>query len=288
MATDDVTAVPAARSDFYVYILFRENGVPFYVGYGSGRRWLVHETAARAGEKSHRDAIIRRMQARGIAVPKIKLHEGLTKAAAKAYEVALIAAIGRAPVGPLVNLTDGGEGASNPPPDIRVKIGTAQRGRPRSSEHAAKLSASLRGRPRTPELVEMTAAANRGRTMSLEDRARRSAALIGRPHSLARRANISAAKRGRKRARALVERTAAALRGRKRPPEVGAKISAAQRGRKLSPEAIAKRTATRQRRNNWRKHTPETRAKISATKRRNRAGRVSVAQLSLPFAEAAD
>lgn len=134
---------------FYVYALFRENGVPFYIGKGQGDRWLVHEYHARATKRRDaRCSIIRRMQSAGRDVPKIKLHEGLTEATACAYEIALIAAIGRDNVGPLVNLTDGGEGKSGwvTSPETRAKIGAANRGRIRTPEAIEKTAVKLRGR----------------------------------------------------------------------------------------------------------------------------------------------
>jgi hypothetical protein len=66
---------------FYVYILFREDGRPFYVGKGSNGRSLEHEREARRGV-GRRFSIIRKMQALGLDLPKIKLHQGLTEAVA--------------------------------------------------------------------------------------------------------------------------------------------------------------------------------------------------------------
>jgi hypothetical protein len=64
MATRAVTpfirtskAVRAMLPDFYVYVLFRLDGEPFYVGKGRGRRWKFHATTA-IRELSHKAAII--------------------------------------------------------------------------------------------------------------------------------------------------------------------------------------------------------------------------------------
>jgi hypothetical protein len=130
-------------SHFYVYALFRESGVPLYIGKGCGDRWLHHEKRARNGVGGYKHEIIRGMQARGLEVIKVKLHEGLTEAVAHAYEVALIRAIGRGQAGPLVNLTDGGDGVSgfkHPP------------GKKRSPEHVAKVAAARRGKKFSPRL----------------------------------------------------------------------------------------------------------------------------------------
>lgn len=243
MATDDVTAVPAVRSDFYVYVLFRENGAPFYVGYGSGRRWLVHEIAARAGEDNHRARIIRKMQRHGIAIPKMKLHEGLTRTTAKDYEIALIAAIGREPFGPLINLTAGGDGGRDPAPSTRAKMGAAKRGRKLTAAHRAKVGA-----------------ANRGQKRSLETRAKLAAVHLGKPKSPAHCVKIGASKRGREQSAAAIAKRVAKLRGQKRSPEFRAQMSALNLGRKHTPEAVANNAAGQR----GKTLSPETRAKISA------------------------
>lgn len=133
---------------FYVYVLFRENGWPFYVGMGCGRRWLDHERSIRRGVPDgnrRKNAIISNMLAAGWAdIPKIKVAEHLTHAEAVAYEIAWISAIGRFPNGPLVNLTDGGDGTPgvDPSAETREKLSQAGRGRPKSSEHRANISAA--------------------------------------------------------------------------------------------------------------------------------------------------
>ena len=66
------------NASYYVYVLFRETGLPFYVGIGKGQRWTVHEREARTntlqrGANTHKLAIIRRTHSAGIEVPKIKI-----------------------------------------------------------------------------------------------------------------------------------------------------------------------------------------------------------------------
>ena len=99
------------RRDFYVYWLLRENGAPFWVGKGVGKRI---EISARDGGtiNSKKKAIIRRFKNKGLRVPREKLLEGLTEQEALFWEVLYIAGIGRCENGPLVNLTDGGEGTA--------------------------------------------------------------------------------------------------------------------------------------------------------------------------------
>jgi NUMOD3 motif len=228
--------------NFYVYALFRENGVPFYIGKGQGDRWLAHECQARTTKRRDpRCSIIRRMQSVGLNIPKVKLHEGLTEAAACAYEIALIAAIGRGEAGPLVNLTDGGEGKSGwtTSPETRAKIGAANRGRIRTPEVIEKTAAKLRGRKRTPEQIDKAVASRRGRKLTPEQ----------------------------------IERLVALHRGRVPTPETRAKMSAVKLGKPKSPKTRAKMSVAASNR------SPEYRAKMSisclareARRRRNARG----------------
>ena len=194
-----------ANSKFYIYVLFRETGVPFYVGKGNGRRWLEH---ARGWDRrnTHKNATVRKMLAAGHDIPMIKLHEGLTEDVAFAYEKALIAAIGRHDrgLGPLTNLTDGGDGVSG-----ALNIS-------RSAETRAKLAAVQRGRRHSAEARAKMSAAKLGNKTSL-----------GRKASVETRTKIAAAKMGNK-----------FRLGHKHTPETRAKISATKRGVRLSVKAM--------------------------------------------------
>ena len=188
-----------AAASYYIYVLFRENGTPFYVGKGKSSRWMDHEYLARTGHRGYRYNLIRDMLSRGVEIPKIKLHEELTEEIAFTYEQALIAAMGRYPVGPLLNFTNGGEGPSgrtpspkmlaifraSPSPETRIKLSEAARNRRRKipkikpswkkspetrakmsvaalrrlPEHNAKIAAALRGKPKSPEHRTKLAAA---------------------------------------------------------------------------------------------------------------------------------
>jgi hypothetical protein len=238
------------RADFYVYALFREDGTPFYIGKGRGDRIGDHEREARAGRKGHRWALIRKMQRAGIELPKCKLHEGLTNGTAQEYEIALIHAIGRGPHGPLVNLTDGGEGNTgwDPGTETRAKMGAAARGRVPSVETRAKRSAVRKGKTRPPETGERIAAALRGKAHTPERRAAMSAAAKQRVLTaeglITLRLNADL-KRGVERPAETRAKISAGLTGIRRTPEQNAANAAARIGKKASAETRAKMSAAR-------------------------------------------
>lgn len=169
MATDDLST----RSDFYVYALFRENGVPFYVGKGRGDRLAYHGRGFQKNTKSHKTAIIRGMQMRGSEIIRAKLHDGLTEPIAHEYERALIQAIGREPYGPLVNLTDGGEGVTGLAHTLeaRASIGNASRGRKKSAIECANIAAGKRGTKASKETLAKLSESHRGKPWSQARRA---------------------------------------------------------------------------------------------------------------------
>jgi hypothetical protein len=135
---------------FYVYVLFRLDGSPCYVGKGAGDRWLEHEGGRFSRTNRHLNSIIRKARAVGRELPKIKLAEGLTEERAFELERIFIAVIGRQHEGgPLANLTAGGDGISGLvfTDEHRANLSLARMGKPLSEEHKAKTSATMKGRP---------------------------------------------------------------------------------------------------------------------------------------------
>ena len=96
----------------YVYIHTRpDTGEPFYVGKGTARKRKKSPDFERAYCRDSRNTHWRRVVAKhGLAVEIIAMFK--TDAAAQLFEIALILEIGRVDLGsgPLVNLTDGGDG----------------------------------------------------------------------------------------------------------------------------------------------------------------------------------
>lgn len=153
----------------YVYIVFRPSGLPCYVGKGHGSRWKRHDRKQK--QNPHFAAIL--AQAGG-ELPVAVIRNGLTDFEACEIEVALIAAIGRETAGgPLVNMTDGGDGTSGAVmtaewrehrknkavevwqrPEYREKVLRLDRGRsgnknPRSDAFKSAVSEKLKGNTHT-------------------------------------------------------------------------------------------------------------------------------------------
>ena len=267
-----------AHPDFYIYVMFRENGTPFYIGKGKGPRMARHDGHAIRGRPGHHYNIIRAMLARGTEVPKVKLHEGLTEAEAFEYERALIAAIGRVDIqtGPLANKTEGGEGPSGAirsedtrkrmsaalkghkhSPETLAKIVAARVGWRHTAEARAKMSETRAGKKRspevrakmggwkqTPEARAKIAASNARRTISAETRVKMGAANVGRKLTPETLAKLIAVNTGRKQTHEAKEKIAASKRGVSLSEKHKEKIRVARLGHKQSPETCAKRRAT--------------------------------------------
>lgn len=215
--------IKASPLRFYVYVMSRPDGRPFYVGKGNGRRIWVHESHTRMGKRGIRFSIIRKIWYAGgaVAYQIASFHE--YEADAFAAEMRLIAEIGRRENGgPLVNRTDGGEG----PTGFTQEITPVMR---------AKISAALKGRKRAPEHIAATAASNLGKKRSPEFSAKLSAILKSpgvNTRMVAGRAGYRASDETRAKIRAVKL-------GLKASPETRAKMSASQRGKKRGEQARA-------------------------------------------------
>jgi hypothetical protein len=206
---------------FYVYIMHRPDGRPFYVG--KGKRWRIvsHEQDARAGRPGVRPSVIRKIwREKGSVYYRIDSFH-VSEADAFTAEMQMIAKIGRRENGgPLVNNTDGGEGPSGfrqvITAEARAKISAALKGVRKTPEHVAAVGAALRGKKRTAEHSVKMSRILRSPEISAKIRAGRE----GFRHTEESKAKISSVKRGT---------TASA--------ETRAKMSLAHKGKKRSEEA---------------------------------------------------
>jgi hypothetical protein len=189
------------HSDYYVYVLFGWDGVPYYVGKGRRRRLNNHPD-----------------------VPKAKIREGLTNAEALKIERLLIFALGRRPDGLLINKNYGGTGTL----DWTIEQREAMRKRMLGRRHAL-------GNRHTPEVIELIGAASLGRSYPNRKKIKWS-----RPMSDQQRAAMSKREKGRKRPAEVVAKIKAGLTGRPVSKATREKISIANTGKVHSEATIAK------------------------------------------------
>ena len=106
-------AIATAGKRFYVYVLLRPDGQPFYVGKGFGRRVFNHEAqASNTTLRTHKLNVIRAIVRKGGRLGYAFPHFCENENEAHVREIELISMIGRHDLktGSLTNQTNGGEG----------------------------------------------------------------------------------------------------------------------------------------------------------------------------------
>jgi hypothetical protein len=160
---------------FYTYLWLREDGTPYYVGKGRGKR------AFRCGAPPAERVII-------------QYHP--SERDALVAEVFFIAYYGRKDLGTgcLRNYTDGGGGVSGwiCSAEARAKMSASKMNHATSDETRAKLSASRRGKVASDETRAKMSASRRGKVASDETREKMSASKMNHAESDETRAKISA------------------------------------------------------------------------------------------------
>jgi hypothetical protein len=114
---------------------------PFYIGKGTGNRIASHEkNALLESNTTIKDNKIRKIWNEGKKVIRSKILDQLDEDTSLELEIKLIKEIKRKEDrGPLINLTDGGDGLKNPSLEIRQKIAEGNRNRIISEETREKL-----------------------------------------------------------------------------------------------------------------------------------------------------
>ncbi len=148
------------ENKYYVYHLIDPStDITFYVGKGCGRRVYQHEILAKAGIKSNNNGhlfnkINKILRTCGSISYKLVL-ENVDEETAKIREKDEIKRIGRFDLhlGPLCNLTDGGDGNPNLSPES-LERKRKKCAYPKTDEHKQKLSAAHMGKTLSPETIE--------------------------------------------------------------------------------------------------------------------------------------
>lgn len=160
---------------FYIYVHRKATTREiFYVGKGKKRR-------AYEGERNNFWRKV--VKKHGIVVEILEI--GYQEWYAHEREVELIALYGRRDIGlgPLVNLTDGGEGVSNPGPETRNKMSEAKRIRTVKQETKDKLSKHGKDRCSNPEYITLLSSRAKKQFESAEARLRVAESSTGRKMS---------------------------------------------------------------------------------------------------------
>jgi hypothetical protein len=131
---------------FYVYILSKPDGSPFYVGCGRGSRIAQHVAASRHNKTHPKSRMIRSILRSGETVQYQIESWHLDYRLALAREVELIRSLGRRDLGagPLLNLTDGGDGVSALTAEARKKQSDAMTRRWGDPKERERLSGSMK------------------------------------------------------------------------------------------------------------------------------------------------
>lgn len=175
------------------------DNIPFYVGKGKDRRYYIERHL-------YKDAANRLLKnkIRKVGVDNVQmhfLHKDLTEKEALQQERYWIKYYGRRDLGlgPLCNLTDGGEGTSGHihTDEAKQKMSEAVKGRIMSNETKQKISKIHKGKKTADETKQKIRDSLKGRTISTEQKKKISDTLKGHEPSKETRQKISKSNKGR-------------------------------------------------------------------------------------------
>lgn len=119
---------------YYVYIYYCDKNIPFYVGYGKNKRMYDHIKEAKRSPNptagDHKLNKIRKILSEGLE-PKVEIYASdLSREEACLIEISLIENIGRSDLGlgPLTNMTKGGDGTVDWSDELRQKVSEKRKG----------------------------------------------------------------------------------------------------------------------------------------------------------------
>jgi len=215
----------------FVYVLTNAANGKRYVGQSKDAtcRFRQHCKNARMGVESALYAAMRKHGESSFSM--VVVEECQSKTVADLREKHWISELNSRTSGHGYNLTEGGEGGSDPSPETRAKIGAASKARahlprrPISAEGLANIRAGIANRVFSDEALERIGAATSSRVVSEETRAKMSSTRKGRKQSPEHVAKRAAARRGKLMPREVVERIAAMKRGTKHTDEARERIS---------------------------------------------------------------
>lgn len=174
---------------FYVYVLIDpSDNIPFYVGKGCGNRMMIHEKSVLKGKITNNNfSLTSKIQSilnSGNSIIYKKSHQNLLGEDALIKESDEIKSVGRKDLGmgPLCNLTDGGEGIANVSEEIKKKISNSLKGRIFSDEHKQNLK--LAALNRTKEHINKIASKNKGKHQTTETKLKISQSKKGKPSKI--------------------------------------------------------------------------------------------------------
>lgn len=230
---------------FYVYILARPNGTPFYIGKGSGRRVFDHDNEARSGHKCYKCNVIRKIWRGGSEVQRYTVFTTDDEDEAYAYEAELIALHGR---GNLTNGTDGGAGGRGcaTSPEVRALRRELRKADWADPRYRAKMVAMSQELMSDPDRRAQLVASSRAWAQSVEGREHL------RQHNERRWSDPAQHQKLREQNARRWEDPAqrAALAARNRTPEARAKLSETRKAQWADPEYRAKMVLARNQRKN--------------------------------------
>lgn len=246
----------------YVYGEYSFDFEPFYIGKGFNNRMNMHmfESVQKIGCNNHKINKIKKIiKEFGDNPIIIKLKENLFEEESFVFEIDYIKAIGRIDLknGPLTNMTEGGDGASNPSEETRRKISIGSSSKKTSQETRERLRKSRLGKKASEETKEKFKKQKVGENNPL----------YGKKHKEETKEKIRITKTGKKRSKEAIEKGRIANTGKKHTEETKEKIRKKNIGKKHTEKTREKIRIAKIGKKRSKESIEKTRAKNTGKKR---------------------